>query len=203
MEWKREIVWTDGAMQHTSHQAVFQWINRNQISRWIALHRFCARLPLGRERKGIGGWRGKEGTRRGDYRRHCSLCERLSLARQGGGTLWILMNWQDSPPTPAPSPSHEDNMREKEEVIRKIQPLHGKANRAGHFPCDNYSYNHAWGIGNGPAYSSCPAKATTVPVKEKSMMMWGFFCCRWGDSGKSRSACLERAAGELGLWGRS
>lgn len=97
MEWKREIVWTDGAMQHTSHQAVFQWINRNQISRWIALHRFCARLPLGRERKGIGGWRGKEGTRRGDYRRHCSLCERLSLARQGGGTLWILMNWQDSP----------------------------------------------------------------------------------------------------------
>lgn len=46
---------------------------------------------------GIGGWRGKEGTRRGDYRRHCSLCERLSLARQGGGTLWILMNWQDSP----------------------------------------------------------------------------------------------------------
>lgn len=53
----------------------------------IELHRFCVKLPLGRERKGIGGWRGKEGTRRGDYRRHCSLCERLSLARQGGGTL--------------------------------------------------------------------------------------------------------------------
>lgn len=40
-------------------------------------------------KKGIGGWREKEreGTRRGDYRRHGSLCERLSLARQGGGTL--------------------------------------------------------------------------------------------------------------------
>lgn len=47
------------------------------------------------------------------------------------------------PPTLAPSPSHEDDVREKEEVIRKIQPLHGKANRAGHFPCDNYSYNQA------------------------------------------------------------
>lgn len=47
------------------------------------------------------------------------------------------------PPTPAPSLSHEGDMREKEEVIRKIQPLHGKANRAGHFARDNYSYNHA------------------------------------------------------------
>lgn len=41
----------------------------------------------------------RKGTRRGDYRRHGSLCEKLSLARQGGGTLWILMNWQDSPKT--------------------------------------------------------------------------------------------------------
>lgn len=32
---------------------------------------------------------------------------------------------------------------EKEEVIRKAQPLYGKPNRAGHFPCDNYGYNQA------------------------------------------------------------
>lgn len=58
-----------------------------------------SRLGGTEREKGIGGWRGKErkGTKRGDYRRHGSLCERLSLARQGGGTLWILMNWQDSP----------------------------------------------------------------------------------------------------------
>lgn len=113
-------------------------------------------------------------TRRGDYRRHGSLCERLSLARQGGGTLWILMNWQDSPKTSSISMAW-GRQEGKEEVIRKAQPLYGKPNRAGHFPCDNYGYNQAWGIGNGPAYSSCPAKATTEPVKGKSMMMCFFF----------------------------
>lgn len=112
-------------------------------------------------------------TKRGDYRRHGSLCERLSLARQGGGTLWILMNWQDSPKTSSISIAW-GRQEGKEEVIRKAQPLYDKPNRAGHFPCDNYGYNQAWGIGNGPAYSSCPAKATTEPVKGKSMMM--FFC---------------------------
>lgn len=68
------------------------------------LRLLCVERPWGTVRKRlerIYGERegGREGTRREDYRRHGSLCERLSLARQGGGTLWILMNWQDSPKT--------------------------------------------------------------------------------------------------------
>lgn len=144
------------------------------------LHLFCVEPPWGTEReKGIGGWRGKErkGTKREDYRRHGSLCERLSPARQGGGTLWILMNWQDSPRKPAPSHNSVRTTGGKEEVIREAQTLYYKPNRAGHFPCDNYGYNQAWGIGNGPAYSSCPAQATTEPVKGKSMMMCFFSSC--------------------------
>lgn len=31
----------------------------------------------------------------------------------------------------------------KEEVIREAQLVHGKPNRAGHFPCDNYGHNQA------------------------------------------------------------
>lgn len=31
----------------------------------------------------------------------------------------------------------------KEEVIRKVQLLNDKPNRASHFPCDNYGYNQA------------------------------------------------------------
>lgn len=88
------------------------------------------------------------------------------------------MNWQDSPKTSSISVAW-GRQEGKEEVIRKAQPLHGKPNRAGHSPCDNYGYNQAWGIGNGPAYSSCPAKATTEPVKGKSMMMCFFLPVGW------------------------
>lgn len=31
----------------------------------------------------------------------------------------------------------------KEVVIREVQLLHGKPNRAGHFPSDNYGYKQA------------------------------------------------------------
>lgn len=58
----------------------------------MRFHNELLRMSLcrGEEKKGADGrMERKEPKRRerGDYRRHCSLCEGLSLARQGGGTL--------------------------------------------------------------------------------------------------------------------
>lgn len=143
------------------------------------LRLLCVERPWGTVRKRqerIYGERegGREGTRREDYRRHGSLCERLSLARQGGGTLWILMNWQDSPKTSSISMAW-GRQEGRRWWLGKCSFSTTKPNRAGHFPSDNYGYKQAWGIGNGPSYSSWPAKATAEPVKGKSMMMC-FFC---------------------------
>lgn len=108
------------------------------------------------------------------------------------------MNWQDCPETSSISMPW-GRQEGKEEVIRKIQALYGKPNRAGHFPCDNYSYNQAWGIGNGPAYSSCPAKTTAVPVKGKSMMMCFFFFFSVGRVTMVRVA-IAAEKGSRGTW---
>lgn len=204
---EKEIVWTDGAPQHTSHQAVFQWINRNQISRWIALHRFCAGLPLGRERKGIGGWRGKEGTRRRDYRRHCSLCERLSLARQGGGTLWILMNWQDSPQPQLRFRAMRTTWGRRRRWLGRYSLSMAKQTEQVIFPVIIIAITRHEGLEMDLLILHAPQKRPQCLSKRKAWWCEGVGegggCCRWGDCGKSRSVCLKRAAGELGLWGRS